>query len=68
MRPISQHAVTIGGHKTSISLEPCFWEALRKAARDRRVSIGELLARIEADGPKNLSSAVRVRLFEGNLP
>ena len=30
--PTRKHSVEIAGHKTSISLEPLFWEILRAAA------------------------------------
>lgn len=61
-RTVSKHSVVIGGHKTSVSLEPCFWEALLRAAKSRKLTIGKLLERLGS--PKNLSSAVRCHLFE----
>ena len=59
----------IAGHATSISLEPVFWEALRRAAEEERVPVNALVARIDAErvegpGPANLGSAIRVWLFE----
>lgn len=57
-------SVTIAGHRTSISLEPIFWEALRAAASARGVAMNALVADIDAARTSNLSSAIRVWLFE----
>ena len=58
----------IAGHATSISLEPIFWEALRKAADEEGLPLNALVARIDAErvahaGPANLASAIRTWLF-----
>ena len=63
-----KRSMMIAGHATSISLEPIFWEALRKAAADEGVPLNALVARIDVerlqgDG-SNLASAIRVWLFE----
>ena len=71
-----KRSVTIAGHETSISLEPVFWEELRRAAKGARLPINALIAqidaaRIEAVDPPNLASAIRVRLMEraiGKIP
>jgi predicted DNA-binding ribbon-helix-helix protein len=58
---LSKHSLVIAGHRTSISLERAFWEALQAIARQRQVSIAALVASLDADrGEANLSSAVRV--------
>ena len=64
-----KRSMMIAGHATSISLEPPFWEALRKAAEAERLPVNALVARIdaariEARDPANLASAIRVWLFE----
>jgi predicted DNA-binding ribbon-helix-helix protein len=64
-----KRSMTIAGHSTSISLEPVFWEALRAAAEEERLPLNALVARIDAErieapGPANLGSAIRVWLFE----
>lgn len=43
-----KHSVTIAGHQTSISLEPIFWAALRRAASEEDVPLNALIARIDA--------------------
>lgn len=63
-----KRSVTIAGHQTSISLEPLFWNALREEAARRAVPVNALiaqidLARISADDPPNLASAIRLWLF-----
>jgi predicted DNA-binding ribbon-helix-helix protein len=58
----------IAGHSTSVSLEPIFWEALKRAAEEDALPISALVARIDADriaepDPVNLASAIRVWLM-----
>ncbi len=59
-----KHSVTIAGHRTSISLEPIFWDALRAAAAERDVALNALIAEIDEARTTNLSSALRVWLFQ----
>jgi predicted DNA-binding ribbon-helix-helix protein len=62
-RPVKR-SFTIAGHKTSISLEAAFWDALREAASRDRVSLAGLVQKIdETRGRAGLSSAVRVWLL-----
>lgn len=63
-----KRSVTIAGHQTSISLEPIFWEALEAAAAVRALPLSALVAaidhaRISADDPPNLASAIRAWLM-----
>ncbi|HEX9806602.1 MAG TPA: ribbon-helix-helix domain-containing protein [Alteraurantiacibacter sp.] len=65
--PPVKRSVEIAGHKTSISLEPVFWEMLREAAALQGVPVNALVARIDAerlqaDVPPGLASAIRVWL------
>jgi predicted DNA-binding ribbon-helix-helix protein len=58
---LSKHSIVIAGHRTSVSLERAFWEALRRIARERQISIASLVACVDAErGEANLSSALRV--------
>lgn len=59
-RPVKR-SFTIAGHRTSISLEASFWEALKSLAAEERIPVAQLIARIDQgrDGG-GLSSAVRV--------
>ena len=47
--PPVKRSIAIAGHKTSISLEPVFWDALREAARDEDLPVSALVARIDAE-------------------
>jgi predicted DNA-binding ribbon-helix-helix protein len=65
--PPVKRSVEIAGHKTSISLEPMFWDLLKHAAQDRGVPLNALVARIDAerigaDRPPGLASAIRLWL------
>lgn len=62
-----KRSVTIAGHATSISLEPIFWEALKRAAEEAGEPLNALIARIDEERTTNLSSAIRVWLFEQAL-
>ena len=60
----AKRSFSIAGHKTSISLEAAFWEALREAAVREGTSLAGLVQRIDqARGSAGLSSAVRVWLL-----
>ncbi len=59
-----KYSVTIAGHRTSISLEPVFWNALNDRAKAENRSLAELIAEIDEARTTPLSSAVRVWLFE----
>ena len=67
--PPRKRSVLIAGHPTSISLEPMFWRALDAAARERGCPVNALVAeidvaRLDAEEPPNLTSAIRQWLFE----
>ena len=60
----TKRSVTIAGHETSISLEPIYWQALETAAREAALPLNALVAeidvaRLDADPPPNLTSAIR---------
>ena len=60
-----KRSLSIAGHRTSLSLEPEFWDALQKAAAASGCSAAALVAAIDQDrGSRNLSSAVRVWLLK----
>ena len=60
-----KRSLTIAGHRTSLSLETEFWEALVAAAAKRRMVVAQLVAEIDAGrGGRNLSSAIRVYLLK----
>jgi predicted DNA-binding ribbon-helix-helix protein len=57
-----KRSVTISGHRTSVSLETEFWQALNEIAADTKRPLAKLIDEVdkrEGRG-KNLSSALRV--------
>lgn len=64
-RGITKRSVSIAGHRTSISLEDPFWDALGEIARARGVSVQRLVGEIDAArAGRNLSSAIRVFVLD----
>jgi predicted DNA-binding ribbon-helix-helix protein len=62
---IAKRSVVLAGHKTSVSLETEFWQALRDIADRQSVNVSKLVQRIDGDrGDGNLSSAVRVFVLD----
>ncbi|MFD2782995.1 ribbon-helix-helix domain-containing protein [Novosphingobium pokkalii] len=57
----------MAGHKTSISLEPLFWDWLRRVAEAEGLPLNALVARIDAERiasptPPGLAGAIRLWL------
>jgi predicted DNA-binding ribbon-helix-helix protein len=73
---VKKRSVVLAGHRTSISLETEFWQALREVAGARLLSVNALVAAVDAargvSPPANLSSALRVFILDcyrnGELP
>ena len=56
-----KRSLSIKGHRTSLSLEPEFWAALKTSAAEEQKSLAALVSDIDASrGERNLSSAIRV--------
>ncbi|MGD9669565.1 MAG: ribbon-helix-helix domain-containing protein [Hyphomicrobiaceae bacterium] len=64
MRP-RKRSFSIKGHRTSISLEPPFWEALRELAGRRALPLAAIVAEIDAARgcQTGLSTAVRLHIL-----
>ena len=65
--PPVKRSVEIAGHKTSISLEPLFWDMLRKVAEREGLPLNAVVARIDAErieagNAPGLATAVRLWL------
>jgi predicted DNA-binding ribbon-helix-helix protein len=58
----AKHSLTLRGHRTSVSLEPAFWDAFRAIAAERDRPLNALAAEIDAarGGGEGLASAIRV--------
>jgi predicted DNA-binding ribbon-helix-helix protein len=61
---VKKRSLTIAGHRTSIALEPEFWDGLEALAERRGLRLTALIEEIDASrqGP-NLSSALRVAVL-----
>lgn len=66
MSLVVKRSVAIRGHRTSISLEQPFFDALAEIAERRAMSLASLIAEIDAGRPRrsNLSSAIRVYVLD----
>ncbi|MBU4527931.1 MAG: ribbon-helix-helix domain-containing protein [Hoeflea sp.] len=66
---IRKHSVSIRGHRTSITLEDAFMDALRQMADQRGLALAALIAEIDGAQatPGNLSSALRLAVLDWAL-
>jgi len=57
--------VVVGGHRTSVRLEPMMWDALREITLLRGVSLNDLVTEIDRDREaSSLTAAIRVYIVE----
>ena len=64
MTGLIKHSVVIAGHRTSVSLEPEFWDALQALAKANGHSVNAEISRIDAGrGEQNLPSAIRLAIL-----
>jgi predicted DNA-binding ribbon-helix-helix protein len=65
---IVKRSVSIGDHKTSVSIEDAFWDALKEIAAKQSVLLGQLVSTINTDRnnrqQSNLSSAIRLFVLD----
>jgi predicted DNA-binding ribbon-helix-helix protein len=59
---VFKRSIVINGHKTSVSLEDEFWDALREIATARGTPLGTLVSSVDVDREHNNLSSV-IRLF-----
>ena len=63
-RPVKR-SFTIGGHRTSISLEAPFWEALKEIATRTKTPIARIVQNVDSRRTgEGLSSAVRIWILD----
>lgn len=61
MNRVAKRSLMVAGHRTSVSLEAPFWDALKEIATQRGNSVAELVASVDAARVnENLSSAIRL--------
>jgi predicted DNA-binding ribbon-helix-helix protein len=68
-KPRHKRSITIARHRTSVSLEDEFWDALNELARREQRSVADLIAeldrkRSEARAETSLSAAIRLCVLE----
>jgi predicted DNA-binding ribbon-helix-helix protein len=62
---IPKRSIVLNGHKTGVSLEDAFWNALKEIAGKRAIHLSDLVAEIdEQRGHANLSSALRLFVLD----
>lgn len=63
---MAKRSITISGHRTSVSIEQPFWQALGEIAAARKLSLAGMIAEIDRDRPEaaNLSSAIRLAVLD----
>jgi predicted DNA-binding ribbon-helix-helix protein len=61
----AKHSLTLHGHRTSVSLEPEFWDAFRAIAAERGIPLNQLAAEIDDARAEDegLASAIRVQVL-----
>ena len=63
--PVVKRSIILAGHKTSVSLEDAFWNALKEIARKRLTTLSDLIGTIDSHRQRgNLSSALRLFVLE----
>ncbi|MCC6984306.1 MAG: ribbon-helix-helix domain-containing protein [Bauldia sp.] len=63
---MAKRSVTIAGHRTSLSLEQPFWEALQDIAAEKERPVAALIREVDKvrDPALNLSAALRVFVLD----
>ena len=59
-------SITLKKHRTSLSLEREFWEALNKIAENEESSIQSLISEIDVNRKSSLASSTRVFILQYN--
>lgn len=57
---VKKRSVLIAGHGTSVSMEDAFWVELKRMAKERGLSVNQLIAGIDETRTGSLSGSVRV--------
>ncbi len=60
MSGVKKISIAIRGHRTSISLEPEFWQEFRDLCAADKRTVLDLIEEIDRDRAGNLSSAIRL--------
>jgi predicted DNA-binding ribbon-helix-helix protein len=65
---LKKRSFSLAGHRTSVALEPEFWDVLQEIATVQRGTLGALVAALDAerDPDQPLASALRVLALRKN--
>ena len=58
-----KRSLTLGGHRTSVTLEDEFWRAFRDVARDKGMGINALASEIDVERGVETGLATAIRLY-----
>lgn len=58
-----KHSFSLAGHRTSVALEPEFWQALTDIAELRGIILSSLVADLDAERQPDEPLASRLRIF-----
>ena len=61
---LRRRTLTVSGHRTSVALEPVYWEELAAVAQSRGLTLAALIGEIDAARQGSLASALRVYVVE----
>ena len=62
---VVKRSIMIAGHRTSVSMEEAFWQALKDIALSQKTTLCELVASIDSGREHgNLSSAIRLFVLD----
>lgn len=62
---VVKRSTVVAGHKTSVSLEDAFWKLLKDIARERDMTLSDLVGTIDSNRQQgNLSSAIRLFVLD----
>lgn len=62
-----KRSLTLSGHRTSISLEEPFWQALNDISKEKDQTVTQIVSKIDRDRINDdigLSSAIRIYILE----
>ena len=57
-------SITIKKHRTSLSLEKEFWDALKIVSKEHKSSLETLITKIDSNRKTSLASSIRVYLLK----
>lgn len=58
-----KRSVVIAGHRTSVSLENAFWDALKDISKQQNQTVNQIVTEIDSGRSGNLSSAIRLYIL-----